>query len=506
MTAGARGCVASPHHIASDAGLAVLRAGGNAMDAAIAVNLVLGVVTPYLCGYGGDLFAMVWDGSRLHGYNGSGRAPALATPEAARAAIGSDVMPRIGPHTVTVPGAVQGWFDLLDRFGSMSFERLAEPAIALALDGFVPSERGAASLAGPGYDEPEWRRIYAGARAGVPFAQPDLARTIELLASEGPDAYYRGPVAAAMAQHLSERGALMRADDLAAHHGDWVEPLVAPFDDYLVAQMPPNTQGVTALQALRIADLLPDEDHARIEAAKMAMADRERFVSDARAMPVGAEELVSDEHVQRWASRFDPARAIDPGRVRPARGGTAYMCAADDRGMLVSLIQSNFAGFGSGVTVPGWGINLHNRGTYFRLDPAHVNAIGPAKRTMHTLIPAMALEQDGRPWLVFGTMGGDGQPQTHLQLLTRMRFRGARSSPQEAIDAPRWFVSPQDRSVAIEPAAGEQVVDALRARGHLVRVTGPLDSLMGHAHAIEVTPQGYRVGSDPRCEGSAACL
>jgi gamma-glutamyltranspeptidase/glutathione hydrolase len=505
-----RACVASPHYLASSAGLAVLSSGGNALDAAIATNLTLGVVTPYVCGYGGDLFAMVWAEGELHGYNGSGRAPAGATTDAVRAALGgAGEMPYRGPHTVTVPGAVRGWFDLLERFGTLSFGALAERARRYASDGFVPTETAAASFARARtifVDSKEWQAVYGEARAGAPLRQPALARTVETLAEEGPDPYYRGAIAEAIAGHLASLGSLMTVEDLAAHHGDWVRPLSAPYRDVEILEMPPNSQGVVALEALGVAEALGamppdggDRQHLLIEAVKLALADRAAFVTDPGAMSIPPERLVSRRWTAERAGSFDPRMAAAPAPGAAATGGTVYVCAGDADGMLVSLIQSNYAGFGSGVTVPEWGINLQNRGASFSLDPEHANAIAPGKRTMHTLMPAMA-RRDGRPWLVFGTMGGDGQAQTHVQFLARIV--DDREDLQRAIDAPRWMVSPRDWTVTAERRFDPSILDGLRKRGHELAVVGDHDSLVGHAHAIRITPNGYEGATDPRAEGA----
>ena len=479
------------------------------MDAAIAVNLVLGVATPYLCGYGGDLFALVWkDG--LHGYNGSGRAPKAATPERLRDLAHSDRVPQFGPLTVTVPGAVEGWFALLDRFGTRSFGDLAEPALGYARDGFTLSEAGAASLrraAGRYAWSPEWMAVYGIAEAGQALLQPGLARTIEVVAAEGPDAYYRGSIGRAIVDHLRSRGGILEAEDLDRHRGEWATPLSTAYRGVEVFELPPNTQGVTALEALNIVEALgslppdgPDRHHLLIEAMKLALADRDAYVTDPSTMRIEPELLASAGWAKERAHRFDRSSASDPLPGRPSRGGTAYMCAADAEGMCVSLIQSNWEGFGSGVTVPGWGINLHNRGQYFSLDPSHPNVIGPGKRTLHTLIPAMAT-REGRPWLVWGTMGGDGQAQTHLQLLARIVDDG--EDVQRAIDAPRWVIDTSDWSVTAEERFEAGVIGGLRHRGHRVRTTAPYDSVMGHAHAILVSEGGYACATDPRAEGAA---
>lgn len=508
-----RGCVASPHYLASSAGLAVLAGGGNAMDAAVATNLVLGVAGPYMCGYGGDLFAIVWANGDVHAYNGSGRAPAEATVEAVRRAIGSDEMPRSGPFTVTVPGAVEGWFTLLERFGTRPFDELAGPAAAYARDGVPLSSavRAAFERSANAFPEPwgdEWRSIYGS--GGAVLRQPGLARTIEALCAHGPDLYYRGEIAAAIADTLGRFGSPMTTADLAAHTGDWVTPLRTTYRGVEVFEHPPNSQGVATLEALNIVEGLDigapesaERHHLLIEAMKLALADRDHYVSDPAAMTIDAAELASGAWADRRREEVDPGRAGLPAAGRSTVGGTVYLCAADAQGMLVSLIQSNYKGFGSGVTVPGWGVNLQNRGADFSLDAGHVNAIGPRKRTMHTLMPAMAF-RSGRPWLVFGTMGSDGQAQTHLQFLSRVIDDGA--DIQEAIDAPRWLIFPNQWSVLAESRFPRGVSAGLRARGHRLDETGPYDRLMGHAHAIEVTEDGYACATDPRAEGAALGL
>jgi len=500
-------CVASPHYLASAAGARVLATGGNALDAAIATNLVLGVVAPYLCGYGGDLFAIVWDGA-THAYSGCGRAPLAATLETVRARAGSDAMPPYGPLPVTVPGAVDGWFTLLDRFGTRTFDDLAEPALRYARDGFPMTARGAyaIALARKLYaDEPEWMRVYGRVAPGETFVQADLANTIEALSAGGRDAYYKGWIADGIAEHVQARGGILARDDLSEHAGEWVEPLRARFRDVEVAEMPPPTQGVTALEAMRIVDGLGrhpdglDRHHVMIEAIKRALADRE-LVTDPDHMRVPASQMLGEPWVSERRARIEPDRAGRPLPARALPGGTAYMCTADEGGMMVSLIQSNYAGFGSGVTVPRWGINLQNRGCYFTLDADHPNVVAPRKRTLHTLIPAMSF-RGGKPWLVFGAMGGDGQAQTHLQLLARIVDDG--TDVQAAIDAPRWMVAPVGWTVVAESRFEPGLIEDLRARGHDVRPTTPYDPLMGHAHAIQVTGDGYAVGTDPRAEGAA---
>jgi len=506
-----RAAVATPHYLASAVGLAALADGANAMDAVVAANLALGVVAPYLCGYGGDVFAIVWDGE-LHGYLGSGRSAARVDADDVRAR--HRRMPVFGGESVTVPGGPAGWFDLLERFGTRTLGELAAPAIRLARDGFEVTPAG-----GSVFEESkrmyarfdDWTRVYGAVRAGSVLRQPALARTIELLASEGPEAYYRGPIAAAIAAAVSADGGALDAADLAAHRGEWVSPLRASYRDNEIAELPPPTQGVAALEALRILDGFDDlgtrdpvtREHLRIEAFKAAMADRDRWVTDPDVMPLDAGALLAEEWVARRRGAIDPARAGIPDAARPQPGGTAYLCAADADGLLVSLIQSNFVHFGSGVHVPDWGINLNNRGFSFTLDRERPNVLAPAKRPMHTLIPAMAL-RDGEPWLVFGSMGGDAQAAVHVQVLGHVLDEGV--DPADAIAAPRWRVDIGSWEVRAESRLPGELVSGLRLLGHDVSSTAAYDSAMGHAHAIWRTSGGYGATADPRAESAALGL
>ncbi len=515
------GCVVSPHHLASAAGHRVLADGGNAVDAAVAANLVLAVVTPYYCGVGGDLLAQVWDGS-ANAVASTGRAPAGATVAAVQRAVeeghgdaslahaGTSGMPMFGALPVTVPGAVAGWFHLLDRWGTRSFGALSTAARRLARGGFeVPPEVGArvdrarARLR----DEPGWEAHYGQMRTGTRFRQPELAATLELLAEQGPAAMYRGRLAEAIAGTLQARGSTMTVEDLAAHRVDEPDPLRGRYRDLEVLELPPPTQGVTALTALAVADAcgpLPEDPglatHLQVEAVRAAMADRQEHLADPDAMRTTAAQLLAPARIAALAERIDHRRAATWPPARPAPGGTAYLCAADRDGLLVSLIQSNFVGFGSGVVVPGTGIGLHDRGAHFSLDPSDPAAIGPGKRPLHTLIPGLAL-RDGRPWLVFGTMGGDGQPQIHLQVLSQLVDRGVDLGT--ALDAPRFVVDVADGAVALESRATAAVFQGLSDRGHELRRLAAYDDQAGHAHLIEVTEHGYAAAADPRCDGAA---
>jgi gamma-glutamyltranspeptidase/glutathione hydrolase len=507
------GGIATPHYLASAAGARVLESGGNAVDAIVAANLALGVVAPYYCGYGGDLLALVWDGS-LHGYWSIGRAPAAAMARRVRDAAGAAEMPVFGPHAVTVPGAVLGWFRLLDRFGTRSFGDLAGDAVTLAEEGFPLTARGSASFAfvralheRDAFSRPVIE-AYSADRTGVGqvLRQERLAAAIRLLAADGPDAYYRGPIGAAIVETLQSHGGLMDAADLAGHADAWPEPVTAGFRGAEVSQLPPPTQGVTVLEALSILDDLdlgddgPDRHHLLVEAVKIALASRDRHVGDPDVMARTPAQLLDADRVARLRAGIDPARRRDPP-ARPAPdGGTAYMCCADRDGNMVSLIQSNFAPIGSGVRVAEWGINLHNRGSSFLLTDDHPNSIGPRKRPMHTLIPGF-VRRDGLPWLAFGTEGGHRQAQTQVQMLTRLLVDGAEL--QAALDAPRWGVDLATWRVDAERRFPAEWVAAMVEKGHEVATRAAFDTTMGLAHAIAREAQGYAVATDPRAEGAA---
>jgi gamma-glutamyltranspeptidase / glutathione hydrolase len=516
------GAVASPHHLASAAGQAVLSAGGNAVDAVVAANLALAVVTPYHCGAGGDLLAIVWDGAAT-GVVSVGRAPTAATPQAIRDAIaaghgdsgvslaGTGGMPTFGALAVTVPGAIAGWFHLLERWGTRSFAEVAAAALGYARDGFPVSAQGAAhveraraSIGG----QPGWEASFGAMRAGETFMQPDLASALALLCEDGPQAFYGGAIGAAVVDVLQEAGSTMSAADLRAHRVEEVIPLQGRFRDLDVLELPPPTQGVTALTALGLLDRLPPRSartvvaatHHEIEAVRIALTDRQQYLGDPATMTVGPADLLAPRRLRRLSSGIGD-HAAELELARPAPGGTAYLCAGDADGLLVSLIQSNFVGFGSGVVVPGWGIGLHNRGAHFRLtdDPDDPDRIGPGRQPMHTLIPALAL-RDGLPHLVFGTMGGDGQAQIHAQLLRRWVDSG--EDLQAAIDAPRFVVDVGTDAVLVEGSDDVELLEGLAARGHDVYTIGRLDHRAGHAHALRVCASGYAGATDPRCEGA----
>jgi len=526
MTDRRRGAIASPDRRATEAGCDVLAAGGNAVDAAVAAGLVLSVVAPYHCGLGGDVLALVWDGTP-HGLISAGGAPAAADADAVRAAVdvarasghpasslpGTAGMPDTGALSVTVPGAVDGWLALLDTFGSWDPARVLGPAIRSAEEGTVVTpyaEDAARASRGRLGREPGWEAAFGGLRAGELLVQPALARTLRRIGADGRDAFYAGPMAEAIADTLAAQGSAMRVEDLSAHRPEWVAPLTARYRGREVLELPPPTQGVTALTALAVLDAvgpLPSDEaqavHLQIEALRLALADREQYVGDPRGMGTTSEELLDPGRIARMGASIDRDHAMRWPPARPAPGGTAYVCAADGDGLLVSLIQSNFRGFGSGVVVDAGGFGLNDRGAHLSLDPAAPNAYGPGRRPLHTLIPALVLH-DRSPRFVMGTMGGDAQPQVHVQLLGHLLDRGLDLAA--ALEAPRFVIDVADGSVGLEPALLAGIGADLRARGHDVR---PLASagLAGHAHLIDVDGMGATaVASDPRCDGSAASV
>lgn len=516
---GRRGMVASPHYLATGAGVAILRRGGSAVDAAITTNAVLAVVTPYVCGIGGDLFAIVYADGALHGLNGSGRAPLEATPERMRELAGSDALPEFGPLTITVPGCVDAWWRLHQRFGRLPFADVLADAIGYAEDGFPVSEEFERSIERSAqifHPSTPARQTFLpdghAPRTGTMFRQPNLARTLRSIAENGPDAYYRGPIGAEIVRAVREAGGVLSSQDLEAHAADWVEPLSATYRNVTVYELPPNSQGITALVMLNILSRLPQEAltgsdeqyvHTLAEVARLAYADRERYLSDPRFMTVEAQSLLSPSYAETRASLVGDR--ANPGAPAGQPGDTIYLCTADGDGNLVSLIESNYRGIGSGVMGGTTGIMLQNRGTWFSLDPEHVNVIAPGKRTMHTLMPGMAF-RDGHPWLVFGTMGGSMQAQIHVELLTRMLDRGL--SIDEALDAPRFDAvlgsAEGEPVLAIESRFSPETVEALRKRGNAVHDWPPYTAQAGHAHMIEVLDSGaYAGASDPRTQSLA---
>lgn len=517
-----RGVVATSQPLAASAGLATLRRGGSAVDAALAAAITLTVTQPNSNGVGGDLFALVWDGTSLHGLNGSGRAP-MALTTAAVTGRGLREMPHRGWLTVTVPGAPRAWRDLHDRFGTLPFTALFDDAISYAAEGFPVSPASARSwrsaveeshreLAGAQFEGflPMFAPRGRAPRAGELWRSPDLAETLRRLAASGADDFYTGETAEKIAAFSASTGGLLTAGDLAAHAtthaaGTWVEPLSVSYRGYDVWELPPNGQGLAALQALAILDGLEmpghgtaDRYHLQIEAMKLAFADAHRYIADPDRASVPVPELLSAGYLrQRRELITDKAAEPEPGE--PARGGTVYLCAADPAGMMVSLIQSNFAGFGSHVVVPGTGVSLHSRGAAFTLDESHPNRLEPGKRPFHTIIPGFLTHQ-GRAAGPFGVMGAHMQPQGHLQLISNTLDAGM--DPQAALAEPRWYWA-QGRQVHAETGIPPHVRDELAARGHQITTEDAAD-LVGYGQAIWRLPDGgYVAGTEPRADGCA---
>ncbi|NLF77415.1 MAG: gamma-glutamyltransferase family protein [Chloroflexi bacterium] len=517
------GVVATSHPVAAEVGRDVLREGGSAVDAAIATAAALTVVEPTSNGLGGDAFALVWDGGRLHGYNGSGRAPAALGSDAVRSR-GHGTVPLHGWPSVTVPGQVRAWADLHEQFGRMPWSRLFDPAAALAREGVaVPpvvahfwrsAVAAAARREGLEFDGflPTFAQDGRGPAVGERMALPDHARTLDRLAQHGADDFYSGEIASAISGFASRTGGFIAAEDLALHRGEWVEPITTAFDRYALAEIPPNGQGIAALLALGILDgwdaqesgIRPGPDltsaeslHVQIEAMRLAFADVFTHVGDPGQVEVPTAGLLSEAYLSGRRALIGERRG-EMAAGDPPRGGTVLLCVAAPDGQQVSLIQSNFHGFGSGVVVPGWGIALQNRASGFVLDEGHPNELRPGRRPFHTIIPAFLFE-DGAPKGPFGVMGGHMQAQGHVQVVLNTA-RGA--DPQEALDAPRWRV--EGDVVLLEPGLAE-AADGLRRRGHTVSVTDGTDAGFGRGQAIWRDREGgWVAGSETRCDGLAA--
>jgi len=521
-TTAPHGMVATPHPLATRAGVEALRAGGTAIDAAVAANAMLAVVYANACGLGGDAFALVWDPSegRLRGFNGSGRSPAALTIERVRAS-GHATMPQRGPLTIDVPGAVDAWSQLVERFGRRTLADALLPAADTAAGGYALTDITARSIhASTAWFDADARRAFADAgEAGSTFAQPMLAESLRAIATGGRDAYYAGPIGEEIARAVQAAGGVLSTDDLAAHRGEWVEPISTVYRDIEVATIPPNSQGITALMALNVLSALDwpmgtamsaERLHAQIEAIKIAWSERDRTVTEPERATVSPSALLSAEHAAWLASRLDSHRARRFTPLNPPGGGTVYLCAADADGMLVSLIESNYMGFGSGIMGGRTGIMLHNRGAYFSLDPDHPNALAGGVRPLHTLMPGMLL-RDGVAEVALGAMGGDGQPQTMVQLVTGLVDDGL--DPQAVIDRPRWVAATEGPGLPLGPVSIEAdgvddaLASALRRLGHEVQLVEPRNPLMGWAQVIRRLRDGsYAGGADPRADSLVAGL
>ncbi|MFQ5848315.1 MAG: gamma-glutamyltransferase [Candidatus Methylomirabilales bacterium] len=533
-----RGMVATPHYLASAAGLRVLQAGGNAVDAAIAAAAVCSVVYPHMCSLGGDNFWLIYDAKTrtVRALNGSGRSGERCTIDLYQRMGNLDAIPPRGFLAAnTVPGAVDGWATA-HEYGRWSlgtrvlWSSLFEEAVGYAEAGYpvTPSQavwtaRDIGETADPLRGLQRWegfRRTFLKPdgqpyRPGEVMKQPDLARTLKTIAYGGGRFFYEGDITRRIVRYLDRHGGVLTERDFYNHHSDWVEPIRVNYRGYGVHGFPPNTQGVAALMILgilshfdleRVGEGTTEYYHLQVEATKLAFADRDQWVTDPACSRIPLDRLLSPRYTQDRARRIDMARAVaryEPGLVK---GDTVYIGTVDAAGNGVSMLQSIYFDFGSGIVAGDTGVLLQNRGTFFSLDPTHVNCLQPRKRTFHTLIPAILLKDD-RLFLVYGTMGGEGQPQTQSALVTRIVDFGF--GLQEAVEAPRWLYGRTwgmtSTDLLLEARIPPSVVEALRRRGQPVRVVEAWDDLMGHAQAILIDPEtGVRQGAaDPRGDGLA---
>jgi gamma-glutamyltranspeptidase / glutathione hydrolase len=526
------GMAATSHPLVSQVALDVLKRGGTAVDAAIAANATLGLMEPTGNGVGGDLFAIVWDAKtkKLYGLNGSGRSPkslSFETMQAELRKLGSKTIPRRGPLPVSVPGTVDGWFELHARFGKLPMEELLQPAIAYAREGFPVTEviaEGWAANAKLLADCPNYRQTFmpqgrAPAKGEI-FRNPLLADTLSRIAAGGRDAFYKGDIAQRIEKYMRANGGYLTAADLAAHRSEWVEPVSTNYRGYDVWELPPNTQGVAALQMLNILEAYDLKSmgfgsaeylHLFVEAKKLAFEDRARFYADPDFARIPLHGLLSKAYAAKRRALLGPKAALEYPTDAQAleQGDTIYMTVADAAGNMVSLIQSNYRGMGSGMTPDGCGFILQDRGELFSMTPGHASVYAPGKRPFHTIIPAF-VTKDGKPWLSFGVMGGAMQPQGHVQILVNLIDFGM--TLQQAGDVPRvrhdGSSEPTDEhmsdggEVILEQGYSPDVVKALEARGHKVKVAN--DGDFGGYQAILRNAEGVYFGaSESRKDGAA---
>jgi gamma-glutamyltranspeptidase/glutathione hydrolase len=536
-----RNIVSTSHPLAAQAGLRMLLKGGNAVDAAIAAAAALTITEPVSNGLGSDAFCILWDGKELHGLNASGRAPEGWTPEYFKKKYGAEANhpPVRGWDSVTVPGAVAGWVALSERFGKLPFADLLEPAIEIAERGYampvVVQQKWAAAAPQlaelPGYAQAfmPWGRA---PKVGELFSFKDAARSLRLIAQSRGAAYYGGEIAEAAAQHARANGGVITVEDFAAYKPEWVTPLAKHYRGHTLHEIPPNGQGIAALMALGILsnfDLASlkvdgvDSQHLQIEAMKLAFADVYRYVAEQSSMEVTPEQMLDDAYLASRAKLIDMKRAQDFGAGNPVKGGTVYLSTADGSGMMMSFIQSNYMGFGSGIVVPGYGLSMQNRGHSFSLDAKSPNVVAPGKRPFHTIIPAMLTrpkahspgneanglgeQQALEAVMSFGVMGANMQPQGHMQTLVRML--DYQQNPQAACDAPRWRFS-QGLEINVESAMDPRTVQGLAERGHVMGVIQDSYQDFGAGQFIwrlgDPAVEGYVAASDPRRDGQAVAF
>jgi len=529
------GMAATSQPLATQVAIDILKKGGSAVDAAIAANATLGLMEPTGSGVGGDLFAIVWDqkSGKLYGINASGRSPKGLTYEAMKAELaklGRESIPPTGMLPISVPGAVDGWFELHARFGRLPMKDVLAPAIGYAEEGFPVSElisyywqRSAPVLSKqPGGFRDTYTTNGVGPAKGDVFRNPDLARTYRLLATKGRDAFYRGEIAEKIDRFFRENGGFIRREDLEAHHSEWVEPVSVNYRGYDVYELPPNTQGIAALQMLQLLEAYdlksmgfdsPEALHLMIEAKKIVFEDRARHYADPDFAKIPLEGLLSDEYAAERRNLIDPAKAqkrIPTGNPKIDEGDTIYLTTADGDGNMVSLIQSNYRGMGSGIVVPGLGFGFQDRGELFTMAPGHPNVYAPGKRPFHTIIPAFVMK-GGKPWLSFGVMGGAMQPQGHVQILVNLIDFGM--GLQEAGDAARWqhegSSEPTGEAmtdggyVFVESGVPWETVRALERMGHDVRTD--VGGYGGYQAIMRDQARGVWFGaSESRKDGQAA--
>ena len=509
----ARNCVATSQPLATQAGLRMMFKGGNAVDAVLATAIALTVLEPTSNGIGSDAFCILWDGKKLHGLNASGRSPAGWNFERFKS---RPAMPQRGWDSVTVPGCVSAWRDLSQKFGKLPFADLFEPAIKYAAEGYMVTptiarlwtNQVAELQSQPGFADAFMPRGRAP-QPGEKFSFPAQAKTLQRIAETKGEAFYHGELAEKIAAFAKQHGGALTVADLASHENEWVEPIGIDYRGYTLHQIPPNGQGIAALMALGMLEnfevaSLPvdsiDSLHLQIEAMKLAFADTYEYVSDPATMRVKPAQMLDKTYLKTRAKLIDMKRARDPAPGQPHKGGTVYLTAADESGMMVSYIQSNFAGFGSGVVVPGTGISLQNRGYGFSVKPEHANVVAPRKRPFHTIIPGF-VTRNGQPLMSFGVMGGSMQAQGHTQVMTRLV--DYRQNPQAAADAPRWRVD-AGLKVGIEHGVPADVLDGLRTRGHELAQADRWSTDFGRAQLIYRMDHGYCAASERRTDGQAA--
>ncbi|WP_419421265.1 gamma-glutamyltransferase (plasmid) [Legionella sp. D16C41] len=506
----AKNCIATSQPLAAQAGLRILQQGGNAVDAAIATAITLTVVEPTMNSVGSDLFAMVWDGTQLQGINASGKSPkAWTAPCFAK----YKSMPQAGWDTVTIPGAVSGWVALSDKFGRLPFKQLFEQAIYYAENGFLVSPvvaRHWQQFAAPFKNNYEFARVFLphqrAPQAGELFKAPDLATTLKEIAQTKGKSFYQGDIAEKIINAASQANAFISKEDLQQHQPSWVQPITLSYRGYDLYELPANTQGLTVLIALGILQYFDlrhypvdsaDSLHLQIEAMKMAFSDAKHYIADPNFMQVHHQDFLTSSYLKKRAQAINRKRAQKPNYGIPKEQGTVYLSVSDEQGMMVSLIQSHYLIFGSGIVIPKTGILMQNRGACFTLEEGHPNQVAGNKYPFHTIIPGF-LFKDTRPVMSFGMMGGHMQAQGHVQMIVRLC--DYLQDPQTILNAPRWYISPENE-ISIEHGINSAVINELQSRGHSIIPSPTI--IYGGGQAIYCLKNGYLAASDPRKDGCA---